>query len=355
MTGVQTCALPISANKTILTSEEFPPSSNKELYRKGKGFRDTSNFGNLPRWQNMGWMVEADIASKKSLRKLYQMGRYSHEGALILDDNKTVFLTDDYSPSVFFKFVAHTPNDFSTGQLYAYQQSSDGNSGTWLKLPMAMDSLTIAREVALRMGATFFLRMEWITMVDGKIYISETGTDNFEYNVKNCFAAKPAKHLQTMELPSTKSKIIDYPFGAVLVMDLENNSIKPHILAGAGIKNKDKHFANPDGITYCKQTGHTYLVINEDIIGLDNHRVSATAAQVKRFINEIWWLDLSIKNPTTDDLQRFLIAPAGAETTGGYFTPDFKNYFVNIQHPSSKNASPWNKSCTIVVTGFMVR
>lgn len=352
---ISNCSGALTSKNTILTSEEFPPSSNLELFRNGTGYRDTTKFGNLPRWQNMGWMVEADVAQKKSLKKLYQMGRYSHEGALVLPDNKTVFLTDDNSPSVFFKFVAYRGNEFSEGQLFAYQQGSDGLGGKWLKLPMAMDSLVDARNVALRLGATFFLRMEWITMVDGKIYISETGTDHFEYNALNCFAAKPAKHLKSLEKPTQTTRVIDYPFGAILVLDLEKNSVKPHIWGGPGIKDSKKHFSNPDGITYCKQNGKTYLVINEDIIGLDNQRVSPQAASAKRAINEIWWLDLSIKNPTTDHLQRFMIAPANAETTGGYFTPDFKNYFVNIQHPSLKNAAPWNKSCTIVVSGFTVR
>ena len=50
----------------------------------------------------MGWMVEVDIQSKKPLRKLWQMGRYSHEDTYCTPDGKLVYLTDDYGGGVFF-------------------------------------------------------------------------------------------------------------------------------------------------------------------------------------------------------------------------------------------------------------
>lgn len=346
------CSGALTANNTVITAEEFPPNNNTQLFRKGKGFRDTTDYQGRPRWQNMGWMVEADPYSKKSIQKLYALGRYSHEGALIMPNNKTMYLTDDYSPSVFFKFVANNANDFSTGHLYAYQQIDGGNSGNWLPLPMSMDSLLIAREVALRLGATFFLRMEWLTMVDGKIYISETGTDEFEYSTRQCYLGKPAQHLLKIQKSINNKAIIDYPFGAVLVFDPINNTINPIIVGGVGTKFPKKHFSNPDGITFCKHLNKQYLVINEDILGFSKGRVSATEAQQKQVINDIWWLDLSLPNPQVDDLQKMLTTPLGAESTGGYFTPDFKSYFVNIQHPSRTNKAPWNKSCTLVITGW---
>ena len=63
-------------------------------------------------------------------------------------------------------------------------------------------------------------------------------------------------------------------------------------------------------------------------------------------------LDMSIENPTVDDLQRFAVAPNGSETTGDCFTPDGKTMFLNVQHPSKENKAPFNFSTTIAVEGF---
>ncbi len=342
------CSGAYTAKGTILSAEEFPPESNVELFKKGKGTRDTSDLNGLKRWQQMGWMVEVDPVSKKALSKLYSMGRFSHEAALVMPDNKTVYLTDDYKPSVFFKFIAEKENEFSKGQLYAYKQSADEKSGSWISLPMEMDSLVIIREVAIRMGATMFVRMEWLTLVDGKIYISETGADDFSLDTHIRSGGFPASHIAE----NKTDKGHDYPYGALLVFDPESNEMKALIKGGKGKKDPSKHFSNPDGIAYGIVHGKKYLVINEDLVGNTKGRTNEEGEKTGKYTNEIWWLDLSIPNPTIDDLQRFLTAPVGSETTGGYFTPDGSTYFVNIQHPDKGNHPPFNKSVTIAITGF---
>ncbi|WP_018342454.1 alkaline phosphatase PhoX [Cytophaga aurantiaca] len=147
----------------FLTAEEGTPLNNEVLYKKGKGYTDTSDFNGLKRFENTGWMVEADVYYSKALRKLYSMGRFVHESALVLMDRKTVYLTDDFAPSVFFKFVGNEAFDFENGQLYAYREATASDTSHWIKLPMHMDSLIDIRNVALRMGASYFLRMEWMT------------------------------------------------------------------------------------------------------------------------------------------------------------------------------------------------
>jgi secreted PhoX family phosphatase len=342
------CSGAITDKGTILSAEEFPPASNVELYKNGKGTRDTSDINGLKRWQNMGWIVEVDPVSKKALHKIYGMGRFSHEGVCVMPDKKTVYLTDDDVPSVFFKYVCDKENEFTKGQLYAYKQALDGKSGMWIPLPMHRDSLVKIREVALRKGATIFARMEWITQVNGKLYITETGSDRFNLMKELKWGAVPAAHI----LPAWKGSGFEYPYGSLMQFDPGTNEMKVIIAGGKGIKFPDKHFSNPDGITWCKFKNRNYLVINEDIVGTDKDRTNEYGARNKKYTNEIWWLDLSIANPTVDDLQRFLVAPAGAETTGGYFTPDYSTYFVNIQHPDADNEPPFNKSVTISITGF---
>ncbi|MCS6822831.1 MAG: PhoX family protein [Cytophagaceae bacterium] len=335
-----------SSKGTILSAEEFPPASNAEMFKKG--FRDTSDYNGRPRYHNFGWMVEINPKEYKATSKLYAMGRYSHEAAYVMPDNKTVYLTDDFLPSVFFKFVCEKENQFDKGQLYAYKQLPDSHKGVWIKLPMEMDSLVIIRDVALRMGASIFVRMEWMTGVDGKIYITETGADDFSLKKEIEKGGIPANHLSAYKKNSDYE--YDYPYGSVLVFDPATDEMKVYLAGGAGKRNK--HFSNPDGICHTQWKGKKYLVINEDLVGVTKGRVNKEGEQKNIYTNEIWWLDLSVQNPTIDDLQRFLIAPAGAETTGGYFTPDGKTYFVNIQHPDDNNSYPFDKSLTLAITGF---
>ncbi|WP_018342455.1 alkaline phosphatase PhoX [Cytophaga aurantiaca] len=176
------------------------------------------------------------------------------------------------------------------------------------------------------------------------MYITATGYDNFV--MENVYNGKPASHL----LPFIKNNVIDQPYGSVLEFDLITNKFSVLIDGGAGKKHPDKHFSNPDAITAVVRNGKTYLVIEEDIIHNTRGRVSASALAENLFVNEIYWLDLSIKNPTVDDLKRLAIAPNGSETTGGMFlTNDSRFYFVNIQHPDPNNLAPFNKSCTLVI------
>ncbi|HEX4887633.1 MAG TPA: alkaline phosphatase PhoX, partial [Luteibaculaceae bacterium] len=128
----------------VTTAEEFPPSNNVDLFNNG--YRDTSDYvipaGNafagrtIKRFQNFGWMVEVDPATGKATQKYYKMGRFSHEGALYINDGRTVYLTDDNTPGVLFKFEAAVANDYTDGQLFAYKQLPNSFDGTWVALPM---------------------------------------------------------------------------------------------------------------------------------------------------------------------------------------------------------------------------
>jgi secreted PhoX family phosphatase len=119
---------------TVLTGEETIFDKNEEIYKDGEGISDTSNFiitqfngqiiqDTVKRFENFNWLVEVDVAQAKAIRKNYNMGRYSHEGGVMLPDGKTVILTDDSTPGFLYKFVAKNSKDLSVGQLYAYQQN----------------------------------------------------------------------------------------------------------------------------------------------------------------------------------------------------------------------------------------
>jgi uncharacterized protein len=177
----------------ILSAEEFPPESNAALYKKGQGFRDTTDIRGLKRHENMGWMVAIDPFSKKAVEKLYALGRFSHESCWLSKDGTSLYMTDDHAPAVFFKFVAKNPYAFNEGTLYAYNQHNASNH--WVALPSALDSLVIIREVALRKGATAFARLEWMTATDDRLYLTETGTAPASLSILGLQKNQWAQHL----------------------------------------------------------------------------------------------------------------------------------------------------------------
>lgn len=78
--------------------------------------------------------------------KHYVFGKYTPENALVLPDNRTVYITDDGSYVGFYMFVADKEKDLSAGTLYMakWEQMSADNGGKanlkWVKLGSGKDS-----------------------------------------------------------------------------------------------------------------------------------------------------------------------------------------------------------------------
>ena len=92
-------------------------------------------------------------------------------------------------------------------------------------------------------------------------------------------------------------------------------------------------------------------MICEDINWYDRGRAGKEGEMNKQFFNEVYFLDMSIENPTADDLLRFAVTPKGAEGTGVIFLPD-GSMILNIMHPAKENPAPFNRSCTVLIQGF---
>ena len=60
--------------------------------------------------------------------KRYAMGRFEHENSIVMPDRKTVYLSQDDTNGVMFKFVADTAEDLSAGTLYAAKITQDEGS-----------------------------------------------------------------------------------------------------------------------------------------------------------------------------------------------------------------------------------
>ena len=77
-----------------------------------------------------GWITELRVttaAGSAQVDKHYALGRFSHELAYVMPDQKTVYMSDDGAHGGLFLFMADKAADFSAGRLYAakWRQRND--------------------------------------------------------------------------------------------------------------------------------------------------------------------------------------------------------------------------------------
>jgi len=95
-----------------------------------------------------GWTpeIKVDASGAPVYTKHYAMGRFSHELAYVMPDEKTVYLSDDGTNVGLFMYVADTAKDLAAGTLYAakWTQTSSTNGGSanisWVNLGHATNS-----------------------------------------------------------------------------------------------------------------------------------------------------------------------------------------------------------------------
>ena len=99
---------------------------------------------------NYGYSIELspDSSGRASVvngTKHYAFGKYSPEMALVMPDERTVYITDDGSYAGFFMFVADKQRDLSSGTLYMAKWTAEGerasSSGSisWVRLGHGSD------------------------------------------------------------------------------------------------------------------------------------------------------------------------------------------------------------------------
>jgi hypothetical protein len=357
----------------IWTAEEWFLESNLDAYNNGNGVRDTSNFiitnSDIPGWngvtlkkyQNFNWMTEIDPKQARAIRKQYNWGRQGFEGGVIEPGNRIVYLGPDDVPGFFGMFVANSPGDFTKGTMFAYKHDKPG----WKWEPIWEPGFSLNyNDVATAKGATMFNRIEWVAM-DPKnnfIYFTETGLDNPVNAWADNFAAGGKFHpatiarAQAMGLTGpTDPNYRDY-YGRIWKYNPMTSELSVFLEGGPVFDNSPaeadypaKHLSNPDGLAVIQIDGHSFLAIQEDLNGTSKGRVPAG---VSNRLCEMYLLDLSIQNPTINDLIRLTAVPAGAEITGVAQTPDGKSLLINSQHPRTDNPFPFNHSLTFAIHGL---
>lgn len=159
------CAGSRSPWLTHLGSEEYEPDarkieqgvySGKVSYgtsiapNMAKYLGETLQEGNSPKIfnpYNYGFITEIDPVTFEDVKvsKHYSMGRFSHELAYVMPDERTVYLSDDGSNIGFYMYYADTKANLQAGTLYAAKwiQKSAKNGGrarlSWIKLAHLSD------------------------------------------------------------------------------------------------------------------------------------------------------------------------------------------------------------------------
>ena len=251
---------------------------------------------NADGYNDLGWHVEINPATKTVIRKLWAMGCGAKENIVIHSNRRTAYFGNDANPGYLYKFVATTMDDLSAGLLYVYTGPKSGN-GNWVLInntTQADRNNTMALGAAV--GATSFNGIEDVEIgPDGKIYFA-VKNENRVYRL-----------MDSNPISGTTTSAMETYVG---------NASYNIIHAGGTV-------STPWG------TGNDNLAFDE----LGNLWVLQDGG------NNYIWVVKSNHTQASPKVELFGIAPAGSEPTGITFSPDYKFLFMSFQHPSSTNNS----------------
>lgn len=132
------CAGSVTPWNSHLSSEEYEPNAQKvqangsinAYYDQMADYYEGDLKALNP--YDYGWTPEVTVLNEKGdvkVEKHYSMGRFAHELAYVMPDEKTVFLSDDGTNVALFMFIADKKRDLSSGTLYAAKWIQRSNKG----------------------------------------------------------------------------------------------------------------------------------------------------------------------------------------------------------------------------------
>ncbi|EXJ16646.1 Alkaline phosphatase [Imhoffiella purpurea] len=136
-----------------------------------------------------GWIPEIKIISangRHRVMKHFAMGRFAHELAYVMPDERTVYLSDDGTNVGLFLFVADRARVLSSGTLYAahwVQTSADGSGRAdieWINLGHATNDEVRAAIEAKTTFADMFDRVEPLDAEAGTCPDGYTSTNTYD-------------------------------------------------------------------------------------------------------------------------------------------------------------------------------
>lgn len=330
-------------------------------------------------------------AANASVDKHYAMGRIAYELSYVMPDQKTVYSADDGTNTGFYKFVADSAGDLSSGTLYAakFIQKDAGNYGyfdiEWIDLGAA-NSAEI--KTMIDSGINFWDIFETAAPIDQNpdddyLDACPAGfTASAANGTRECLKLKPgmekaASRLETRRYASYLGATLELRKEEGITFDAERNKLYVAMSSvERGMEARDaqpkRHFladeiaveANACGVVYQMDVDANYNTTNMyalvagrpvtypesspyfgntcDVNGIANpDNVSVLEGYDVLVIGEdtgsghqndvIWAYDLN-----DGTLARIQTTPYGSETTSPYFYKDVNGfgYMMSvIQHP----------------------
>ncbi len=232
-----------------LGSEEYEPNAKKaekdEYYQNfDLYFKDGKAALNPYYW---GWTPEVTIKNKSGETeyvKHYSMGRFAHELAYVMPDQKTVYLSDDGTNGALFMFIADEPKDLSKGTLYAAKltQKDEKNGGvfdvSWINLGNAKnDTIKAAISKKLTFDDIFeSAKPNGANCPSGFTSINTTAGHE-------CLKVKPGRAITASRLESRRY---------------------------AAMKGATTEFRKKEGITFDPRRGNVYLAMSRIQYGMED-------------------------------------------------------------------------------------
>jgi uncharacterized protein len=310
-----------------------------------------------------GWVVEIDPFSPTALPvKRTALGRIKHESAtyaLGADNKVAVYTGDDERNDYMYKFVCAQPfnpanraanrNLLDSGTLYVAKFNADG-TGQWLPLVWGVGPLTAAngfvsqadvlirtRQAADRLGATMMDRPEWVAVhpTTREVYLTLTNnnrrgtTPASSNNPDGSTSAGGARPPLDAANPRPDNR-----YGHIIRWTETGGDVGATTFAwdifvecGDRLDPDPNHKGNiigddlgaPDGLWFDKD-GRLWIQTDQQGDGLGD------------WVN-IGGNVMSVADPSTRRITRFMTSPRNCEITGVVSTPDGKAMWVGIQHP----------------------
>ncbi|TGK09643.1 DUF839 domain-containing protein [Leptospira selangorensis] len=247
------CAGSVSPWNTHLGSEEYEPNAAKANTATNMNYYPAYLGAEAANPYRYGWIPEIKILNSNgdtSVTKHFAMGRFAHELAKVLPDERSVYLADDGANVGLFFFVADLKKDLSAGTLYAakWTQKSATNGGsadiTWINLG---HSTTTEISAAINAGITFIDMFEADSAFDGSTPGSCTVASGYKYievegSGKECLKLKTGNY-------STGASI------EILASRLETRRY-------AALKGASIEFNKEEGITYNTDASKLYVAMS---------------------------------------------------------------------------------------------
>lgn len=315
-----------------------------------------------------GYIVEIDpYDPESSATKRTALGRFRHEGCSYgkLEAGKPVVFYSGHDSrfEYLYKFVSSAMWNLAdadrtdrlavgskymdAGVLCVARFDADGN-GTWLPLDLNSptadgnatlgDTFNTQAEIILNtagaadlVGATPMDRPEWTAVdpITGTVYLTLT---NNTRRTESTNAANPR---------------LDNAFGHIIRWDdiADSNSFEWDIFVFGSSQDGDEEtnisgleelnqFASPDGLVF-DDRGIMWIQTDNGADAVENYTNDQMLAIVPSQLVDADGKQEVISASNQAELKRFFVGPNDCEVTGLALTPDQKNFFVNIQHPSN--------------------